>query len=182
MKMLRNAAQGALVLLTMTVALAPIRVLADDGGRIDGAFTVTFMRPSALNYCASGGLSIEAQGIGDVSKLGPLFLTVKKCLTFPVPGGVGIYNGTFRMTAGNGDTAEGTYTGTQDFSLRDENGFGPFQGTLTFTAGTGRFMHASGALSFRAVASPVSVGVTVPTVNGNAFYLVRGTMSSADRN
>ena len=137
------------------------------------------MRPSALNYCASGGTAIEAQGIGNVSKLGPLFLTVKKCLTFP--GGAGTYTGTFKMKAGNGDTAEGTYAGTQDFSLRDENGFGPFQGTLTFTGGTGSFAHASGALSFTAVAGPVSVGVTVPTANGMAFCLVRGTMTSAEQ-
>lgn len=28
------------------------------------------------------------------------------------------------MTTANGDTLEGTYAGTQDFSLVDENGFG----------------------------------------------------------
>jgi hypothetical protein len=71
---------------------------------------------------------------------------------------------------------------TQDFSLRDENGFGPFQGTLTFTGGTGSFKHASGALTFTAVATPVSVGGIAPTVDGNAYYLVRGTVSSLDRN
>jgi len=45
-----------------------------------------------LDYCATGGLPIEAQGIGSVSKLGPMFLTVKKCLTFP--GSVGTYTAT----------------------------------------------------------------------------------------
>ena len=82
------------------------------------------------------------------------------------------------MTAGNGDALEGTYSGTQDFSLKDENGYGPFQGTLTFTGGTGSFSYASGAVSFTAVTSPVSVGVTAPTVNGIAFYLVQGNVLS----
>jgi hypothetical protein len=147
---------------------------------IKGTFAVSYMRPSALNYCASGGTPIEAQGIGSVSRLGPLFLTVKKCLTFPVGFPAGTYAGTFKMTGDNGDTLEGTYAGTQDFGLKDENGYGPFQGTLTFTGGTGRFSNASGVISFTAVTSPVSVGVTAPTVNGMAFYLVQGTMSSPD--
>jgi hypothetical protein len=88
--------------------------------------------------------------------------------------------GTFKMTAGNGDTLEGTYTGTQDFGLKDENGYGPFQGTLTVTGGTGRFSNAAGVLSFTAVASPPSVGVTAPTVNGMAYYLVKGSMLSPE--
>ena len=85
------------------------------------------------------------------------------------------------MAAGNGDSMEGTYAGTQDRSLRDENGFGPFQGTLTVTRGTGKFRHSSGVLSFTAVSSPVSVGVTAPTANGMAFYLVQGNMVSPER-
>jgi hypothetical protein len=85
------------------------------------------------------------------------------------------------MTAGNGDTMEGTYAGTGDRSLRDENGFGPFQGTLTLTGGTGKFRHTSGVLSFTAVLGPASVGVTSPTANGMAFYLVQGDMVSPER-
>jgi hypothetical protein len=182
MRLLRNSILGVLVLAAMAVALAPRPVLADDDGvPIKGTFAVTYMRPSALNYCASGGTPIEAQGIGSVSKLGPLFLTVKKCLTFPIGFPAGTYTGTFKMTAGNGDTLEGTYAGTVDFSLKDENGYIPFQGTLTFTGGTGRLSSASGVLSFTAVASPVSVGVTAPTGNGQAFYLVQGTMSSPEK-
>jgi hypothetical protein len=65
--------------------------------------------------------------------------------------------------------------------LKDENGYGPFQGTLTFTAGTGRFSNASGVLSFTAVASPASVGVSAPTVNGMAYYLVKGNLLSPDK-
>ena len=181
MRLLRNSVLGVLVLAAIAVALAPKAVFADEGVPIAGTFAVSYMRPAAPSavtgpYCASGGTPIEAQGIGSVSRLGPLFLTVKKCLTFPVAFPAGVYTGTFKMTAGNGDTMEGTYEGTQNFSLRDENGYGPFQGTLTVTGGTGRFSHASGVLSFTAVTSPVSVGFTAPTVNGMAYYLVRGRM------
>lgn len=183
MRLLRNSVLGVLALAAIAVALAPKGVLADEGVPIAGTFAVSYMRPAAPSavtgpYCDSGGTPIEAQGIGSVSRLGPLFLTVKKCLTFPVAFPAGVYTGTFKMTAGNGDTLEGTYEGTQDFSLKDENGYGPFQGALTFTAGTGSFSHARGVLSFTALTSPVSVGFTAPTVNGMAFYLVQGNMVS----
>ena len=184
MRLLRSSALGVLVL--AAVAVAPTAVLADDdnGVPITGTFTASFMRPAAPSpvtgpYCASGGIPIEAQGIGNVSKVGPLFLTVKKCAT--VVGSALTYAGTFTMTAGNGDNLHGTYAGTQDNTLRDENGYVPFQGTLTFTGGTGRFSHASGMLSFTAVATPVSVGVTTPTVNGMAYYLVQGNMLSREK-
>ncbi len=180
MRLLRNSVRGVLVLAAIAVALAPKAVFADDDHavRITGTFTVSFMHPAASIAC--GGIPIEAQGIGTVSRLGPLFLTVKKCLTFP-DGSVGTYAGTFTMTAGNGDTLNGTYAGTQDFSLKDENGYGPFQGALTFTAGTGSFSHARGVLSFTALTSPVSVGFTAPTVNGMAYYLVQGNMVSPEK-
>jgi hypothetical protein len=175
MRLFRNSVLGVLVMAAVAVASAPTRVLAeDDGVPINGTFAVSYMRPSAFDYCESGGTPIEAQGIGNISRLGPLFLTVKKCLT--LVGTDGTYAGTFKMTAGNGDTLEGTYAGTIDFSLRDENGYGPFQGTLTLIGGTGRFSDASGVLSFTAVGSPVSVGVTAPTANGTAYYLVKGHM------
>ena len=141
--------------------------------------SVSSMYRSAQDYCApSGGdVSVEAQGIGNISGLGPLFLMVKKC--FKIADAT--YAGTFRMTAGNGDTLIGTYAGTKDASLVDENGYFPFQGTLTVTGGTGRFRHARGRLSFTGVASPGSVGVTSPTVNGMAFYLVQGAMLSPEK-
>ena len=173
-----NSILCALALATVAVALATTPVLAHDTVRIDGTFTVSYMGPSAVDYCApsGGNLSIEAQGIGRISGLGPMFLTVKKCFKYSDF----TYAGTFTMTAGNGDTLNGTYAGTQ--SAGDENGFGPFQGTLTITGGTGRFLHARGGLNFEAVATPASVGATTtPTTNGMAFYLVQGSLVSPER-
>jgi hypothetical protein len=183
MRLLRNSILGALVLSATAVALTPKSVLADKDKtvQIAGNFTVSLTRPSALDYCAGGpaGIAIEAQGIGKIAKLGPLFLTIKKCAV--TDGNVVTYAGAFKMTAGNGDTMEGTYAGSGDRSLRDENGFGPFQGTLTLTGGTGKFIHTSGVLSFTAVSGPAAVGVTAATGTAMAFYLVQGNMVSPER-
>jgi hypothetical protein len=180
MRLLRNSVFSALVLAAIAGALASKAVLADDDGvPIKGTFTLSGMFPSALNYCPGGGNPIEAQGIGNISRLGPLFLTVKKCGT--LQGSVVTLQGTFKMTAGNGDTLEGTEAGTIDLSLKDENGYLPSQATLTFTGGTGRFSHASGVLSVTAVQSPTSVGVTRGTVNLTVSYLVQGNMSLPEK-
>src|SRR5688572_29456516 len=180
MRLLRNSVHGVLVLAAMAVGSAPTAVFADrdHAVRITGTFTVATVSPSAVDYCASGGTPIEFRGLGNISKLGPLFLTVKKCSR--LVDGVPTFVGTFTMTAGNGDTLNGTYAGAR-VGLLDENGYGEHQGTFTVTGGTGRFSHASGVLSWTAVTGPRSVGVITPTVNQAAFYLVQGTMLSPER-
>jgi hypothetical protein len=172
MNPMRRSILAVLVLAIVGAAWAPTPAFADDRVRIEGTFSVLYMYPSAVNYCgpAGGDVAVEAQGLGDISGLGPMFLTVKKCFTFSD----GTYTGTFTMTAGNGDTLTGTYAGTQE--APDENGYGPFQGTLTVKRGTGRFRRARGTLKFMAVGSPTSVGVISSTANGMAFYLVQGSM------
>jgi hypothetical protein len=141
--------------------------------RVEGAFSVLYAYPSAVNYCDAGAndgnVSIEAQGLGTLEGLGPLFMTVKKCYTFADSS----YAGRFMMSAGD-SALYGTYEGTQ--GAADENGFGPFRGVLTVTGGTGRFREARGRLTFEAVAGPDSIGAIPSTLNGTAFYLVRGTV------
>jgi hypothetical protein len=182
MRLLRNSIHGVLVLAAIAVALAPKAAFADRDRAvpITGTFTVATVSPSAVDYCASdttpiefrGGTPIEFRGIGNISKLGPLFLTVKKCAI--VVGGVQTFAGTFTMTAGNGDTLNGTYAGTRVGS--PENGGGQFQGTFTVKEGTGRFSNASGVLRWTAVTRPFT-----PTAYGAAFYLVEGNLSSHEK-
>ena len=180
MRLLRNSVTGVLVLAAIAAAVAPKEILAnDDGVPVNGTFEVSFMYPSAVNYCASAGNPIEGQGLGNISKLGPLFLTVKKCGTRN--GDIVTFQGTFTMTDVNGDRLEGVETGTADVSLTDENGYRPSQGTFTFTGGTGKFSGASGALSWTAVQSPTSVGVNVGTANGTVYLLVTGNILSHER-
>src|SRR5258708_5616521 len=115
MRLLGNSKLGVLAFAAIAVAWTPNTLLAHDGGApIQGTFAVSFTRPSAVSYCAGPGISFEAQGIGNISKIGPLFLTVKKCLT--VEGVAGTFVGRFWMTAANGDSLEGTYAGTIDLS------------------------------------------------------------------
>jgi hypothetical protein len=174
MRLLRNSVLG-LLLLAAFIAFAPKEVLADDDGvPIRGTFVVSFMYPSAVNYCAGAGNPIEGQGLGNISGLGPLFLGVKKCGTRN--GDIVTFHGKFTMTAANGDALEGIETGTADVSLTDENGYRPSQGTFTITGGTGRFIHASGALSWTAIQNPTSVGVTAGTANGTVYLLVTGNI------
>ena len=169
----RGLRPATVSLLALAVVCAPVPALADDRLRLEGTFSVLYTYPSAVNYCTAGAgegnVSIQAQGLGNISGVGPLFLTVKKCFTFAD----GTYEGAFSMSAGAGHTLTGRYEGTQ--GPLDENGFGPFTGVLTVTGGTGRFLHARGPLTFEAVAGPDSLGAgAVPTLNGSAFYLVRG--------
>jgi hypothetical protein len=172
------ASSRFVVLAAVAFALVPKAILAVGYAPIRGTFTVSYMRPSVENYCGvdadpTKNLSIEAQGIGSITGFGPLFITVKKCFTFSTS----LYAGTFMLSSGNGDTISGTYAGVQ--SAGDPNGFGPFQGTLTINASTGKFRHTtSGELTFKAVASPPSTSATAGAVNGNAYYLVRGNMAS----
>ena len=93
------------------IVLLPQAGLADDSMPIKGTFAVSYMRPSAVDYCngAAGTVAIEAQGIGRITGLGPLFMTVKKCFTFSTLK----YAGVFMLSSGAGDTLTGTYAGTQ---------------------------------------------------------------------
>jgi hypothetical protein len=160
----------ASALLLAGVAFTPKAALADSSVHFDGAFVVSAAAPSATDFCTiegtPSGISIEARGIGSTSEIGPLYLKITKCLTFPGGGSIGTYAGTFALTAGNGDTLNGTYAGTEDFSGLDANGFGPFQGSLTVTGGTGGFSDASGVLSFTAT----------DTAFPQVYYLIHGTL------
>ncbi|MHB8500507.1 MAG: hypothetical protein ACYDCG_07530 [Candidatus Acidiferrales bacterium] len=170
---------GLLILAAMTVVLAPKGARADEGVPIKGNFTVAvtvITNPTACGVgdnciaCVSNALPhayIEAQGIGDTSRQGTLFLKVQKCAD-PAASPFGSYQGAFTMTAPNGnDSLTGIYTG-RNTSARDAYKFIPFSGELTITGGTGKFDGAQGSASFTAVASSNS---------GTAFYAVEGTVS-----
>ena len=182
---MRNPFSSTLLvfLVAVAVALMPQAIRADDHvAGINGTFAVSYVRPATGIVCATGAVAVEAQGIGSISGLGPMFLTVKKCMTPNPATKIGTYAGTFMLSTAQGDGLSGTYAGQQDFNQTDANGFGPFNGTLTVTGGTGRFRHSpSGALSFTAVASPASVSEATGKFNGMAYYLIQGNMATHDR-
>jgi hypothetical protein len=187
----RNVSVVLLALAAVTLALAPKAARADAGAPFKGAFTVQFEGLTLPSTCApgdtpcstcinSGGIYIEAQGIGDTSQ-GTLFIQVLKCFNTSV--GFGTYAGIFTMTAPNRkDSVTGTYSGQND-NAGDFYGFGPFSGDLKITGGTGKFAHAEGTVHFTAASGPITTagafGPTGPisgSVMGMAFYAVQGTL------
>ena len=168
-----------LVLAAMIVAFAPNTTLADEGVPIKGTFTVAFVFIESSDACGasdtacmvctnppSSGSFIEAQGIGDTSRLGALFFEARKCLdsTFTNP------SGTLTLTAPNGkDSLTATYTGA--IGTADAESFQPFSAKLTFTEGTGRFLDARGSANLTGVASP----------NNVAFFSIDGKLEFRDR-
>jgi hypothetical protein len=166
-----------LALAAMIVAFTPNTTLADEGVPIKGTFTIAFVFIESSDACGAGdtaciactnlsGSFIEAQGIGDTSRLGALFFQVRKCLdsTSTNP------SGTLTLTAPNGkDSLTATYTGA--IGTADAESFQPFSAKLTFTEGTGRFLDARGSANLTGVASP----------NNVAFFSIDGKLEFRDR-
>lgn len=163
----------------MTVVLAPKRVIGNEGVPIRGNFAVAIAFIQNSSACGVGDsciscvtsdpprFYIEAQGIGDTTRLGTLFLKIQKCAN-PAASSFGSYEGTFTLTAPNGkDSLTGIYTG-KNTSAGDAYGFGPFSGEWKITGGRGRFDDARGHARFTAIYSG----------NGAAFYAVEGTVLS----
>jgi hypothetical protein len=177
---------GLLILAVMTVALRPRAAQADEGVPFRGTLAVQF---TGSQVCAStdcttcvgnSGFYIEAQGIANTS-LGPLFAEVLKCFN-PAGGSFGTYAGTLTTTAPNRkDSLAWAYSGQND-NGGDFYGFGPFSGTLTITAGTGKFENAHGSATFTAASGPsIAAAAFLPpgqpspfTMAGMAFYSVEG--------
>jgi hypothetical protein len=190
---------GLVALAAMALPLTTRAAQPDEGAAITGNFTVEFegvatcpspdpsgasALPSMLKYppCApcvtAGGYYVEAQGSGYTSQ-GAMFIEVLKCYNPAGAGGLGNYEGFFQITAPNGpDSLMGTYSGQNyDYGpAGDALGFGPFSGTLTVTAGTGKFEGAKGSFNFTALSGPGSPGPTLNSIVGNAFYSVQGRL------
>ena len=164
---------------TCSAALMAKGVWADEVTPFKGNFTVGITFIPNVSGCGSGdkciacltgnppGFYIEAQGIGDTSKQGTLFLKIQKCLN-PAASAFGSYQGVFTMTAPNGkDSLTGTYTG-KNTTGGNAYGFGAFSGDLNITGGTGKFDDSRGHLHFTAIAG---------SNTGAAFYSVEGELS-----
>jgi hypothetical protein len=132
---------------------------SEEGVQIKGNFTVSIAFIQNSSACGAGDncivcvnddpprFYIQAEGVGDTSSLGTLFLKIQKCAD-PTASQFGSYQGTFVMTAPNGkDSLAGIYTG-KNTSGGDVYGFLPFSGDLKITAGTGRFDDARGHARF----------------------------------
>ena len=171
---------GLLIMAAVIVGLSSKTALADEGVSIRGNFTVAISFIQDPTTCGVGDkcvacvtnfpprFYIDAEGIGDTSRLGTMFLKIQKCLD-PAASPFGSYDGTFTLTAPNGkDSLIGIYTG-KNTNAGDAYGFNTFSGDLKITGGTGRFDDAQGHAHFTAVAHGSSA---------TAFYAVEGFVSS----
>jgi hypothetical protein len=92
-----------------------------------------------------------------------------------------LMEGTLTTTAPNGkNSVTWAYSG-QNTTPADFYGFGPFDGTLTITGGTGKFEGAHGSASFTAASGPTfTAGPSPIQYAGTAFYAVHGTIAQRD--
>jgi hypothetical protein len=157
--------------------------------QINGPFTVTYIGQPAdtipgVSGCA-GNIWVEAHGIGQTI-LGPMFFTVQKCYNLMNS----TYAGTFVLCLSDAacgpnsqDSMSGVYAGKDDTTYDGHFPivFGPFHGTLTVNAGTGRFEGARGTITFAAMSADNiqynADGAAVPVHEGSAYYALRGMLS-----
>jgi hypothetical protein len=170
-----------LALAAITFAVAQ-KAPAEEGAPIRATFTVAFAgipNTAGRSYCGGApmAINVEAHGAGS-SNFGPLTFSLHKT----VDPATGAAHGCLRLIAANGDTLEAIYdlklgpNNDHQFALGSD-------GTLTFTAGTGRFHGASGGAALASVFTnfyPASsfLGGKPNPIQGVAVYSVDGTLST----
>jgi hypothetical protein len=188
-KLFRSFSKTSLLgLAAATIAVATQAALAQEMP-INGPFTVTYIGQPAnsipgVSGC-TGNIWVEAHGIGQTI-LGPMFITVQKCYNLMNS----TYAGTFALCLSDAscgpnskDSMSGVYAGADDTTYVGYFPivFGPFHGTLTVNAGTGRFEGARGTINFTAMSTQniqYNPDGTIAGVHeGPAYYALRGVLS-----
>ena len=126
---------GMLVLVALAL---PMQAAAADRVPLKAAETGTF---ELLGPCEAGGVVVDVTGSGHATQLGAFTTHYRECF---VPATGAVTDGSFTLTAANGDTLFGTYGGqvspTGDPTVFDYDDPG------VITGGTGRFAGAEGSV------------------------------------
>jgi hypothetical protein len=149
-------------LLVVLVALAlPIQALAGAQVPLKGSDIGGFTFPAT---CDSGAaLVVDIDGTGNATHVGRYAYSALECFN---PDTL-LYRGEFRITAANGDTVHGTYSG----EVVDIVGtVGLYEQDAVITGGTGRFAGASGEFH---------VSGEADLATGNYSQELTGSVSSA---
>ena len=131
--------KAVLALLVLPALALPMQAAANDRLPLQGSESGTFQ---LLGPCETGGVILEVTGTGHATMLGSYSARYRECLD-PATGAV--TEGTFTLTAANGDKVFGTYGGqavpTADPSVvaYDDPG--------VITGGTGHFAGAGGTVT-----------------------------------
>jgi hypothetical protein len=128
--------QMLMALLALVALTVPMRAAAADRVPLKAAETGTFQ---LLGPCQTSGIIVDVTGSGHATHLGAFSTHYRECFD-PATGAV--TDGSFTLTAANGDTIFGTYGG-QVSPTRDATVFA-YDDPGVITGGTGRFAGASG--------------------------------------
>jgi hypothetical protein len=145
--------------LLVLVALAlPMHAAAADQVPFKASETGTFQ---LLGPCGTGGIVVDVTGTGHPTQLGNYGAHYSECL-LPATGTV--RDGSFTLTAANGDMVFGTYGG-QAFPTDDPNVLA-YEDPGVITGGTGRFAGASGIVTQSGLAN-LATGEYEGTLTGS---------------
>ena len=127
---------GLLALLVLPALALPMQATAKDRLPLKGSESGTFR---LLGPCETGGIVLEVTGTGHSTRLGTYSARYRECLD-PATGAV--TNGTFTLTAADGDTVFGTFSGQSGPTA--DPGIVTYDDPGVITGGTGRFAGAIG--------------------------------------
>lgn len=149
----------ALPLLLVLPALAlSTQASAADRQPLKGSEAGTFQMPGP---CESGGVIIDVTGSGHSTQLGDYTSHYRECLD-PATGAV--TDGTFTLTAANGDKVFGTFSGQA--VPTDTSNVVKFDDPGEITGGTGRFAGAGGTFTGSGLAN-MATGEYTGTITGD---------------
>lgn len=144
----------------MSISL-PKQAAARDQLPIKGSEAGTFR---FLGPCESGGLILEVTGSGHSTQLGDYSAHYRECLDLSTGA---VTDGTFTLTAANGDTVFGTFSG-QSVPTDDPNVV-TYHDPGVITGGTGRFAGAGGTMTTAGVAN-MATGTYTGTSTGSISH------------
>ena len=150
--------KAALALLVLPALALPMQASAKDRLPLKGSESGTFQ---LLGPCDTGGVILEVTGSGHATRIGSYSARYRECLD-PATGAV--TQGTFTLTAANGDEVFGTYGGQA--GPTDEPGVVAYEDPGVITGGTGRFAGAGGTMTTSGRAN-MATGEYTGTVTGS---------------
>lgn len=155
MRKIRIASVITMALAFGLAGLAPQPALAAAQVPFKGSDRGVFTVPGPCD----GGLQVLISGVGNATHLGRYVYASTECFD-PA---TGAFAGTPTLTAANGDTIVGSYSG-QVFPTDDPNVI-TYEEELVITGGTGRFAGASGQVHGSGVAN-LATGEYSQTLSG----------------
>ena len=150
--------KAILALLVLPAFALPMQAAAKDRLPLKGSEAGTFQ---LLGPCEMGGMILEVTGTGHATQLGSYSARYRECLD-PATGAV--TDGTFTLTAADGDKVFGTFTGQA--SPTDDPGVIRYDDPGVITGGTGRFARAGGTVITSGLAN-MATGEYRGTITGS---------------